>query len=324
MSVPQRRDAPFDERQDMVDLAIDIGQTQARIRTIAEDVPGREVEIDGFAYGSDLLTVIVDIAQRSAEGLGLDHVGAIAVGSTGLYGHVSDVHDVLRRLHETLGTTRVVVADDAVTAFLGARGDHDGVVVAAGTGIVGLGRGPAGAARVDGVGGMIGDEGSGWWIGRRGLIAAISSADGRRGASAPLLDRLVARFGPVADFPALLAGATSPVAVVASFAKDVADVAREGDAVAAGIWREAGEHLGTVIAAAASRAGLGDAAEWTLIGRLSLAVDLLEPGLGAGLDALLPNGKRVPSVGEPLDGVARLLTVDAEDYGPMIGEAIGH
>jgi N-acetylglucosamine kinase-like BadF-type ATPase len=304
----------------MVDLAIDIGQTQARIRVIENGGPGQELEIGGFAYGSDLLAAIGDIAERSAEGLGLARVGSIAVGSTGLYGLVPDVQNVLHRLHRSLGVTRVVVADDAVTAFLGARGDRDGVVVAAGTGIVGLGRGPAGAARVDGVGGMIGDEGSGWWIGRQGLIAAISAADGRRGASGPLLARLVARFGPVAEFPARLAADASPVAVVASFAKDVADIAREGDPVAAGIWRHAGTHIGTVIAAAASRGGLGDDAEWTLIGRLSRAIDLLEPGLDAGLDGLA-RGQRVAAVGEPLDGVARLLTIASHDYAPMVREA---
>lgn len=302
----------------MVDLAIDIGQTQARIRVVHDGRSGQELEIAGFAYGSDLLDTIARIVEESAEQLGLGSISAVAVGSTGLYGHIPPVDDVLSRLNRSVGTTHVVVADDAVTAYLGARGDEDGVVVAAGTGIVGLAHGPAGAARVDGVGGMIGDEGSGWWIGRQGLIAAISATDGRWDASPALLARLEAQFGPVADFPALLAAHSSPVAVVASFAKDVADVAREGDAVAARIWRQAGDYIGGVIAAAASRAGLGDDAQWTLIGRLSGANDLLKPGLDARLATLLPHSAQVVPSGEPLDGVSRLLTIDTASYAPMV------
>ena len=302
----------------MVDLAIDIGQTQARVRPLNADLLGGDLEIDGFAYGTDLLDTIVRIVEESTDRLGFDTVDAVAVGSTGLYGRVPAVDALLTRLHHKVGTTSVVVADDAVTAYLGARGDQDGVVVAAGTGMVGLGHGPAGAARVDGVGGMIGDEGSGWWIGRQGLIAAVSAADGRWNASAALLTRLEARFGPVDAFPARLAAETSPVAVVASFAKDVADIAREGDTVAAEIWRQAGDYIGGVIAAAASRAGLDADAQWTLIGRLSGADDLLQPGLDARLRVLLPQSTRVAPVGEPLDGVAQLLSIDTASYAPMV------
>lgn len=302
----------------MVDLAIDIGQTGARVRALRDGRVEEELELDGFTYGADLLHTIAHIAAVASDRLGLNAIPAVAVGSTGLYGRVPQLDGLLETLNDRVGTRKVVVADDAVTAYLGARGDRDGVVVAAGTGMVGLAHGPAGAARVDGVGGMIGDEGAGWWIGRQGLIAAISAADGRQPASTALLARLETRFGTVEAFPAWLASEPSPVAVVASFAKDVADIARDGDAVAAGIWRKAGEHIGGVIAAAASRAGLDGAAEWTLIGRLTSADDLLQPGLDARLARLLPHGTRVPPVGEPLDGVAQLLTIDTVSYGPMV------
>ena len=302
----------------MADLAIDIGQTQARIRVVRGDRLGQGLTIDGFAYGSDPLDTIARIVEQATERLGLSTISAVAVGTTGLYGHVPAVDDLQSRLHRSVGTTFVAVADDAVTAYLGARGDEDGVVVAAGTGIVGLAHGPEGAARVDGVGGMIGDEGSGWWIGRQGLIAAISAADGRWNASPALLARLEARFGAVSAFPAQLAAETSPVAVVASFAKDVADAARDGDAIAARIWEQAGDHIGGVIAAGVSRAGLGDDVEWTLIGRLSAATDLLKPGLDSRLTALLPYSRHVLPIGQPLDGVSRLLTIDAASYAPMV------
>lgn len=301
----------------MVDLAIDIGQTQARIRVIGAGST-REIETPGFAYGSNLPDSIVRIVEESAHTFETKAITAVAVGSTGLYGQVPPVDDIRDRLHRSMGTTRVVVADDAVTAYLGARGDKDGVVVAAGTGMVAFAHGPTGAARVDGAGGMIGDEGAGWWIGRQGLIAAISAADGRWNNSPALLDRLEVRFGQVTAFPARLAAHPSPVAVVASFAKDVAEVAREGDEVATRIWHQAGGHVAAAIAAGASRAGLGPDAKWTLIGRLTAAFDLLAPGIHECLATLLPDSARVPAIGEPLDGVERLLTVDTTRYAPMV------
>lgn len=305
---------------DPIEIAVDIGQTAARARVLAGALGGREVQVSGFAYGSDLRTVIPAIAAEVAQSLGIDAVDSLAVGSTGLYGRVPPLDGLGRMLRERLGVARTLVADDAVTAYLGAMGEAPGVVVAAGTGLVGLGLGPAGAARVDGVGGMIGDEGAGWWIGRRGLIAAISAADGRPQASSALLGRLEERFGAVADFPASLAANPRPVAVVASFAKDVADAARDGDAIASGIWREAGAHIGGAVLAAAQRSGLEGAVPWMLLGRLGAADDLLQPGWEPVLGEALPEAVRVPTAGSPLAGAVRLIGADTAPFGPMVRE----
>lgn len=310
----------FSGSRALTEVAVDIGQTQARARVLSGSLKGREVQVAGFAYGSDLRAAIPAIATEVAQRLGASTVDTLAVGSTGLYGQVPPLDGVGRMLHERLGVTRVLVADDAVTAYLGAMGDAHGVVVAAGTGLVALGVGPAGAARVDGVGGMIGDEGAGWWIGRRGLIAAISAADGRPQASAGLLARLEARFGAVAEFPASLAGDPHPVAVVASFAKDVADAARDGDAIATAIWREAGGHIAGAVVAAARRSGLEGGLPWMLLGRLGAADDLLQAGWEPVLREALPSAVRIPSAGSPLDGAARLIGVDPTPFGPMVLE----
>src|SRR5581483_2138299 len=79
-----------------------------------------------------------------------------------------------------------------------------------GPGGVGVGgAGPGGGAWsfdsavacVDGWGHLLGDAGSGFWIGRRGLDAALRAHDGRRGGS-PVLARLVERdIGPLDRLP---------------------------------------------------------------------------------------------------------------------------
>ncbi len=86
----------------------------------------------------------------------------------------------------------MLVSDDAVTAHLGALGGEPGVVIVAGTGAIALAVDEV-AARADGWGTRLGDDGGGYWIGRAGLAAALRAHDGR-GGSRELLARAMARF----------------------------------------------------------------------------------------------------------------------------------
>ncbi|MCA1845918.1 MAG: hypothetical protein LC792_22560, partial [Actinobacteria bacterium] len=72
-------------------------------------------------------------------------------------------------------------------------------------------------ACVDGWGHLLGDAGSGFWVGRKGLDAALRAHDGRPGGSAHLA-RLVERdVGPLDRLPDLAARAgAGPVAAIAS------------------------------------------------------------------------------------------------------------
>ena len=77
------------------------------------------------------------------------------------------------------------IASDGVTSLLGALGERDGAVVAAGTGTICVARRGERLAKVDGWGALLGDAGSGFAIGRAGLEAALRNADGRGGSEAP-------------------------------------------------------------------------------------------------------------------------------------------
>jgi glucosamine kinase len=128
-------------------------------------------------------------AVRAAAPEGAERV---LVGTTGL-----GVEDTAAALLEKLsdhGTSSVYLAHDSVTSYLGALGDRTGCVVAAGTGVVTLGVGATRAVRVDGWGWILGDAGSGFWIGRRAIDMALRAFDGR-GPSTGLLDLVRADFG---------------------------------------------------------------------------------------------------------------------------------
>lgn len=306
----------------MSELALDIGQTQTRVRLIPANGQTAEVELDGFRYGSDVIQTILDRCVEGARHFNAPAIRAVACGVTGLYGLVPDLRELLTRLSTELGVLRAAVADDAVTSHLGALQGEQGALVAAGTGIVGLGIGPAGAARVDGVGSHIGDDGSGWWIGRRGIIAALSARDGRSGGSVMLLDALERTYGPSEQVPALIAGSPFPVSLVASFAPEVARVARDGDSEAAIIWTEAARCIGDAVVAAAAGAGFGRDARfpWAVTGRLALAADLLDPVMESIVHSRFRAAHRVTPAGTSLDGANTLLHLpNINSLAPLAG-----
>ncbi|MFE7554009.1 BadF/BadG/BcrA/BcrD ATPase family protein, partial [Streptomyces gardneri] len=147
---------------------------------------------------------------------------AVAVGAAGM----ATLGDELRAelpgaFAEAMGVRRLALAADAVTAYAGALGQRPGAVVAGGTGMIALGTDLASWRRADGWGHLLGDCGSGAWIGRAGLEAAMRAHDGRRGGSAALLARAEKLFGPAAGLPGPLYPRTDRPAVLASFAPEV-------------------------------------------------------------------------------------------------------
>jgi N-acetylglucosamine kinase-like BadF-type ATPase len=208
----------------------------------------------------------------------------------------------------------------------GGFGPGPGAVGPGGRGPGGVGIGGAGpgggvwafdsaVACVDGWGHLLGDAGSGFWIGRRGLDAALRAHDGRSGGS-PLLARLVERdVGPLDRLPEMAARAgAGPVAAIASFSVQVAEAAGAGDEVARFIWLEAAAALAESAVACARRLYPGTptptAISW--VGGLFSAADnlLLDPFL-ARVRAIFPAADLMPPAGDALAGAARLASPGA-------------
>jgi glucosamine kinase len=155
-----------------------------------------------------------------------------------------------------LGLAELVrVVDDGKIALQGALGSTPGILLIAGTGSVAYGRGEDGrTARCGGWGMTVGDEGSGYWIGRGAVRAALQAADGRGPPTrllADLLDEL--RLPGPAAVPPWVGraekrdlGALVPLVVRA---------AQSGDGVAATLLRDAAHALATHAAALAVRLG---------------------------------------------------------------------
>ncbi|MFF4183215.1 N-acetylglucosamine kinase [Streptomyces sp. NPDC001691] len=269
------------------------------VETVASKEPVRTGP--GGIDAGHLLDQLLPAAQELRARTGTEHITAVAVGAAGM----ATLGDALRAelpgaLARSLGVRTLALAADAVTAYAGALGQRAGAVVAAGTGMIALGTDLDGWRRSDGWGHLLGDCGSGAWIGRAGLEAALRAHDGRRGGSAALLARLKAVFGAPGELPGLLYPRGDRPAVLASFAPEVARCAA-GDPVAAGILRDAARHI-VEAAAAVCPPNSREAPQVALTGGLFKLGDPLLVPLREELGRQLPYVRTVEAAGDPLDG----------------------
>src|SRR5579871_1150633 len=179
---------------------------------------------------------------------------AICIGMAGVdrEDEARTVRGIMRRLGQR---TRVLVVNDALIALVAGAGDAPGIVIIAGTGSIVYGRNGAGeAARAGGWGHMIGDEGSGYWIGREALAAVMRAGDGR-GPSTELTGEILSHFrvDDVSRLPRIVYDREAPRAAVAELGPIVQRVADAGDAVASRVLERAAEELVLAAGSVASR-----------------------------------------------------------------------
>lgn len=144
----------------------------------------------------------------------------------------------------TLLEAPVYIRSDAyITLFALTGGKKAGVLLISGTGSMAIGENDAHEISVvGGWGRLSGDEGSGYYIGREGICAALRAFDGVARDTA-LTSAALAHFGVKAprDLISAFYGAEEPD--IAGFARCVAECANRGDAVAMGILLDAAAHL---------------------------------------------------------------------------------
>jgi glucosamine kinase len=189
----------------------------------------------------NLRFVIDTLFQKT--GIPAEQVKAVCIGIAG-YTVLAVTDWVERTLAAILGGTQTLcVAGDVEIALDAAFPDLPGVLIIAGTGSNFLGRTSTGALiNVGGWGPMMGDEGSGYWIGSTAIRAALRAKD--RGEPTYLLDKICAHWG-CRDLNHLIEIAhAQPAPDFASLAPVVAAAEEAGDATASAVLLGAGRILG--------------------------------------------------------------------------------
>jgi N-acetylglucosamine kinase-like BadF-type ATPase len=195
---------------------------------------------------------VVTAAVREALAQAGRNAPVLALGA-GLAG--ADDPSIRARLIAALegsGLAQVVFVDhDAAAALAGGTALAPGVVLVAGTGSVAFGVDASGRrARADGWGPLLGDDGSGYAIGRSVLRAAMRAFDGRGPATALRL-AVQERFALASLASLKIAVRNLAIDQIAAVAPIAFAAALGGDAVAAEILQGAGERLAVAVQAVA-------------------------------------------------------------------------
>jgi N-acetylglucosamine kinase-like BadF-type ATPase len=267
-----------------------------------------------LASGAQAVEAVLRDVMAAAIGGRAIQPAAICLGIAGV--DREDDGRVVEAIVRRLGpASRILVVNDALIALVAGAGESPGIVIIAGTGSIVYGRNAAfEAARAGGWGHILGDEGSGYWIGREALAAVVRAADGR-GPATRLLDEILGHFqvDDASRLPRVVYDTELPRASVSALGPIVQRACERGDAVAARILERAGEDLAAAAAAVAGRLAMrGDAFPFVLAGGVFRVVPRLAADLPRRLIEIAPRSDVRLLEHEPATGAVHLALADAE------------
>jgi N-acetylglucosamine kinase-like BadF-type ATPase len=202
---------------------------------------GGEAARDAISQGISSLTETPDIVCAG-------FAGAARTDSAAFYKEV---------LESLIPGARIIIESDAFIASIGAIGIDPGILLIAGTGSIVIGRDVNRTMfRVGGWGPYFGDEGSGFWIGREAVSAALRSMDFQ--GSMEFANRIAHRLGLKYIPEVVSAWASAKVGVpdIAGLFPEV--IATYPQEPANSILTAAALHLRTMVDIASKRVGMVD------------------------------------------------------------------
>lgn len=294
-----------------VSIAIDAGQTGMKIRVQGGGAAPQDILLSGLRTDTPILPQLAEATRAVLRQVDrpLEHVSAGVSGLTSKDADAQKLSALLRDAHPR----QVMLAHDSVTSFLGTLGSARGAVIASGTGVVTLGVGRRRVARVDGWGNIMGDAGSGYWIGREGLDAVMRAFD-NRGEPTKLESAVRERWPRLEDAYIDLQADPERVRIVASFARVIAELAPV-DEVCAGICVHAGRELALSVSAALRQVIETDdpVSGVHLVSAIGgvFASPMVRSPFEDHLRGTLPGVHFEAAHGSGLDGVAALASLDS-------------
>jgi N-acetylglucosamine kinase-like BadF-type ATPase len=267
VQLPPELDEPGSRPDGRYVLGVDGGATktlaavfdlQEGVVHLAQGGPSNEDAI-GARAAAEALTGAADEALARAS-ISSDELAAAVLAVAG-----TDTDAIGRQVHAAHSTDWIVV-NDVVGAWAVATGARPGIGAISGTGSNVFGVGTDGQGwRVGGWGHLLGDEGSGYWLGTQSIRAALSDRDGS-GVPTALSAAALEFFGvpSVEALAALVYSKPLTKGEIAAFAVRTCALAEAGDAVAHGLYERGARELAAQIAAVARNVGLDEADSFPL------------------------------------------------------------
>ncbi len=296
-------------------LGVDGGASKTAALVIDENAQplGR-----GIAGPSNHLRVGIETATRNIEravnialveaGMAIRQIEYAYCGIAGA-DHPAHRQRVIDSLRIFFPRGNFIVDNDARIALTGAVGFGSGIVIISGTGSVAFGRNEAGEeARAGGWGPTIGDEGSGYAIGRDGLSAIVRAHDGR-GLKTKMTELLCYDYDMCSpeDLPRFVYATTTHADDIARYGKLVIEAAKLGDEVAKEILLRAGLDLAECVLAVGRRLNLnGTAFPVAYVGGAFNAEELLLGPMREAVHGEAPQATLAPPKNTPVEGAAMM------------------
>ena len=299
-------------------LGIDAGGTKTVALLATAD---GHVVADGRAGAANLQTegelevekILHTVIDRATDGRDVT-LSAVCLGIAGAdrEDDARMIRDIMRRLGYR---SNALIVNDALIALVAGAGPNPGVVVIAGTGSIAYGVNLHGvAARSGGWGPTLGDEGSGYWVGRRALEAVMRDADGRgpRTVLAPLVLQHFSLPNAQALIPEIYHQPHGRRAI-ASLASVVDHARGEGDPVAIDIMIRAADELALAAASVITRLEMrGEQFPVLLAGGMLKNSAWLASEVRNRMAEVAPRSTVAPLMHEPAIGAVRLAIAHAQ------------
>lgn len=259
-------------------LCVDGGgsKTEALLADDAGRVLGR-----GLSGGSNALSVGARQAERAvAEAV------SMALGTTEM-GHVTLLYLFIPGFSQCMPlpwNVKTVLESDSANAYFGALGQPGGIVLLAGTGSFAVSYDAAGReTSVGGWGPMLGDEGSGYDIGRRAVVRTLKDHDAGRPQGA-LGQCVLAHYGAkdASQLVHQIYHGGCDRKQMADLCPKVGELARQGDRDARQVLTQAAHALAELAVMLQRRLGLREAPA-ALLGGVSGLGDVLTQPLSEAL-----------------------------------------
>jgi glucosamine kinase len=251
-------------------------------------------------------------ADEAMDGAGIsdDDLGSavLAIAGTDTAAIASSVR--------TARTEAWLVINDVLGAWAAATGGGPGVAVISGTGSNVFGVGSDGRGwRAGGWGHLLGDEGSGYWLGIQAIKAVLSDRESSGPPTA--LSEIAPSFFKAESIEAMATLVYSKPLTkgeIAAFARETSRVAEAGDAVARELYERGAAELAVQIRAVIERTGLHGSFPVGLIGSAFRAGPVFVDPLTRAIHEISP-GAHVAAVEMTPVGGSLLLAAKAAGHG---------